>query len=387
MFATLPLLLVLPTLASPTAPADVIVRDVSVGKSNVCVITEKHEPRCDGKNMFGQLGWDPNEYAAGNGVPHLELKAVKDIAVGFHFICAIDLSSELGCWGGNQNTPVFGEYSGEGTRLSPVPLLKNAREVAAGWGHVCAIDNANDLYCWGTDYDGQVGAGEGWMDVLRPTKVLAKVRQVSAGDYGTCAVTLDGRVACWGSNHHGQRGVLAEDKEIVRTPTFVEAKTRYTQVSTGFAHTCAVTTGGALDCWGSDSTGQAGGMGTTHEPRRVMEGITQVATGWRHTCAVTASRELYCWGEGSLGRAGAGSRRKLAAKDAIAVFASHDRTCWIRSNGDVACPGDFLFADRPATHQESMEQLERELGHRFPPRSKVLNSKSPVLDRSNAALQ
>lgn len=88
------------------------------------------------------------------------------------------------------------------------------------------------------------------------------VTQVSTGAAHTCAVTSDGQVACWGQNVNGQlgNGTLLNSS----VPTFVttvgtplDGKT-VAQVTTGTSHTCAVTSDGIVACWGLQTNGRLG---------------------------------------------------------------------------------------------------------------------------------
>jgi hypothetical protein len=92
--------------------------------------------------------------------------------------------------------------------------------LAAGGTHTCALTTGGGLLCWGAHTYGQIGDGTPvaiWnypLNVIRPvpTPVLglaAGVAQVSAGSEHTCAVTVGGSVKCWGSDGLGQLGLNA----------------------------------------------------------------------------------------------------------------------------------------------------------------------------------
>ena len=137
------------------------------------------------------------------------------------------------------------------------------------------------------------------------------VTQISAGYRHTCAVTTSGGLTCWGDNANGQLGdgTIINKKSPTTVPTLSSGVTR---VSAGGSHTCALTTGGGLKCWGANNYGQLGDGTTT--PRKVptdVQGLTSnvasIAAGNVHTCAVTISGAAKCWGSGTLGSLGDGT--------------------------------------------------------------------------------
>jgi cysteine-rich repeat protein len=186
-----------------------------------------------------------------------------------------------------------------------------APAVTAGEAHTCALSDAGVVFCWGDDGLDQLGRGSDESPERGSEQVAAQVsglpdavRALDAGAYHSCAVTLGGRVFCWGWNGHGQLG-RGEDVFVLRSadpaPVLDLEGSAHT-VAAGGAHSCAVVEGGQALCWGSDSRGQLGDgePGGAH-PRPVSvlgldAGVQAVAAGGHHTCALLVSGGVMCWG-------------------------------------------------------------------------------------------
>ena len=95
---------------------------------------------------------------------------------------------------------------------------------------------------------------------------------VSAGSQHTCAIRESGAIECWGSNDSGQ----------IDAPTG-----SFNAVSAGSQHTCAIRESGAIECWGGNEYGQVA-------PR--AGSFSAVSAGGDHTCAIRESGEIECWG-------------------------------------------------------------------------------------------
>src|SRR5436309_2630622 len=83
-----------------------------------------------------------------------------------------------------------------------------------------------------------------------------KFTAVTAGGWHTCAITTAGAAYCWGYGRFGQLG--NGDTGIQTVPAPVAGGLRFTTVSAGRFHTCGLTTDSTAYCWGSNGWGQLG---------------------------------------------------------------------------------------------------------------------------------
>lgn len=91
---------------------------------------------------------------------------------------------------------------------------------------------------------------------------------VAAGEYHTCAVASGGGVECWGDNSSGELGDAgttgpACSNTCGPTPVAVDGITDATAVASGAGFSCALLQSGNVECWGGNDLGQLGDGGTT----------------------------------------------------------------------------------------------------------------------------
>src|SRR6202000_2603381 len=119
-----------------------------------------------------------------------------------------------------------------------------------------------------------------------------------------------GAVLCWGYNGYGQLGNNSTSDS--NTPVQVSGLTSgIAAISAGYLHTCALTTAGAVLCWGDNAFGGLGNNTTTNSSVPVgvfglTSGVTSVTAGTRASFALTATGPM-AWGSNLEGQLGTGT--------------------------------------------------------------------------------
>ncbi len=248
----------------------------------------------------------------------------------------------------------YGEHSGSlaSTCVGDTSGGDGMVEIALGADHACARDAAGAIACWGSNVNGALGDGT-TDDASAPIAVagLPPVTRLAAGELHTCAIA-DGIVWCWGGGDHGQLG--DGDRHDRGTPAPIAGLTDEPELSQvvnlalGEFQSCALTSGGAVYCWGENQYGQLG-LGDTDEratPARVaVSGIVSLVADGDDTCAIATDHTVYCWGKNQYGQLGLGdtddrlSPTRVPWLDDTVFDVGGDHLCAIDAAGATRCAG------------------------------------------------
>lgn len=307
----------------------------------------------DGDARLWCWGTDTNEKlgnGALTGVKHapslVDAPGVEFVAVttGDAHGCAIDDGGGGWCWGSDIRGQLGEGTTVSTTRPSPVPVAggHSWSTLTAGAAHTCGITTAGVAHCWGYDVDGQLGNGVPLADQPVPVALSGTDwTDLSAGGNHTCGIRSDTALFCWGQGDDGRLGTGTTDDQP--SPVEIDPPTGHdwVAVSAGHDHTCALTDGGTLQCWGSDDRGQLGnGAGLTGDqvkPVTVAGTWKQVDAGRSLTCGIDSDGVAWCWGIDANGELGNGAALSGDQPAPTAVDLGDAKYATISAGGTVSC--------------------------------------------------
>ena len=286
---------------------------VSAGEGHTCGLTTRRKAYCWGWNDKGMLG-DGTTTDRLRPVPVKGGLLFRHIRPGSRHTCGATTTYVGYCWGSN-GFGRLGDGSTVAQRLVPTRVAGSIKflRVIAGGNHSCGLSTTNKAFCWGYGREGQIGDGKPYLRYT-PRAVAGRLafKQVVPGYAHTCGVTTDDRAYCWGLNDQGQLGIGTGVTQSLM-PAAVAGGHQFSGVSAASSHTCGVTTQKVMWCWGWNLYGQLNVdpffFTKILSPIQVRGTFSSVGggLGGLHTCGVTTGSAVYCWGGNFDGQLGDGT--------------------------------------------------------------------------------
>jgi len=236
-----------------------------------CAVKPDRSVVCDGSDEGAQLGFDPSSVStcgcgAFLGSPcsypcQNTPRTVPGVSEAVRISadagpCVVRTDGSVLCWGG------WDSATGRPNAPRAIPLPDKATKIGGGSGS-CALLANGTLTCWTLSSRGPIdqttcpSAGCALPAVVPGLEMLVDLS--ISGEHG-CALRADGVAFCWGMNLAGEVG---DGTSMDRTvPAQVSGNLRFSQLSTNFGVTCAITQDARVACWGLAQT-PAGVAGAT----------------------------------------------------------------------------------------------------------------------------
>lgn len=242
---------------------------------------------------------------------------------GLSITCGREPAGTLVCWG-------LGPLA-----MMPPPVAFSAFDISRNGG--CGVRDTGEILCWGDQF---------------PGAPLGQYRDVSvaAVDRAACALDESGRIVCWGTAVAPPNGVFVSvDLRSERSGCALDAQGALTcwpqnepppaglvldEVAVSpYGLTCGIRRADrSLVCWGAV---QGVNPAVLQPPAGRYSGLS---VGAEHACAIRDDGEFVCWGVPGNVQDGA-SRR---GRGLIAVTVPYQGTCGLRTDGTAICWGGAL---------------------------------------------
>lgn len=323
----------------PSGPSGCGLRDLAVGATTSCAITESGGLWCWGGVVAANVT-SPRPIA----LPEPAIKVV----LGHDFACAVLESGKLRCLGLNQRGQL-----GNGTRDSVSGLSApvgdaSYLDVSAERDFMCAVTSLGVLECWGARWGllNPAGAAD-VVDVLEPKPVPVpgdpRFSSVTTSSTAVCADTVDGARFCWGS-------LLLQQTTTTPVTTMTPTQVGETAPVRLSRTTACLLEDGTVRCIGAARYGELGdgSIESTSRGRGQLplEGVRALAASGRSYCATTKTGEVWCWGSNRSGEVGTGdlsvqpTPTRVAIPAAVRVAAKFNHVCAETTDGVYCWGGD-----------------------------------------------
>jgi alpha-tubulin suppressor-like RCC1 family protein len=295
-------------------PTDYKFTKLSAGNEYTCGITTSGKVACWGNGGSNRLGINS---ATNTSVPKDVTGIAKDasmvtLGTGNTSSCATTSTGAMMCWGSpGEVTGASGPFA----LLSP-NYASGVTDIGLKVSFGCYV-MSGAVKCQGWNGDSMttgLPASNGWVySPNTPSGLTTGQKDVTVGSDHGCALSTAGAVKCWGLRTNGRLGNGSTATTAVSTPVSVTGLTSgVKQIAAGTDFTCAITSASGVKCWGNNANGQIGNGNTTQAPAPtdvigLTSNVKEIAAGSNHACALTNAGAVKCWGNNGSGKLGNGT--------------------------------------------------------------------------------
>jgi alpha-tubulin suppressor-like RCC1 family protein len=324
---------------------------IATGDAHSCVSSASGQVKCWGKNSAGQLG-NSTFVASLTPVFVSGLATSAQVFAGENTSCSLNTNGSTSCWGANANYQLLDGTVTSRNSVTASTFGSGVLSLSVGLANNCVVLASGQAQCWGDNSVGQVGDNT---VVNRSTPVTvsglaSNAALISMNRTHACALTTGGGVMCWGDNPYGEIGDNTVVQKKVATSVIGFASSGAIHVASGGSHSCLVTSGGTVKCWGLGTSGQLGNSTYSNSLSPVavtgLTNIGMVTAGAGHACALSMAGQVSCWGDGQYGQLGVGSVAPSSSPIAVTLPAAalsiasyRNHTCAYLTNSTVSCWG------------------------------------------------
>lgn len=235
---------------------------------------------------------------------------VTAIAAGYYHVCAISTGGAVKCWGWNAcSSTGDGSNSSRPTPVAVSNLGSGVTGISVGAGHSCALLTLGGVKCWAqllrsgrrcqyvqSDGTGQCFVAHHWRAGRRCWRQPFLRRPVGRGGGDVLGYNADGQIGDGTTtNRTSATPVTGFDSGVAVVSTGAyRARSRRRVVSGAGAATAAVRLGNNST---TDSSLPVAVVG-------LGAGVAAISAGGYHTCALTSTGAMKCWGLNDSGQLG-----------------------------------------------------------------------------------
>jgi hypothetical protein len=217
----------------------------------------------------GQVVFWTRDWSKPGEVLKMNLSGLADAVSVTHdssSICAVRKSGKVACVGYSYRT--FEKKDAiKPTSPVEVPGVTDGVSIVGDGGDMCILRKTGEVSCFSSyrvpppvdpkaPVDKEKAKEKPLPIEVRPIKNLADVTQLAMGGATRCAVSKGGTVSCWGTNSYGQLGT--GDYGYSWDPVSIPGLSDVAVVAVGSGQTCAAKKNGDVLCWGQNTSDQAG---------------------------------------------------------------------------------------------------------------------------------